>query len=196
MSNENKHCPGCDRKGTLVFRSASGAYAVYECSGCRKTYGSPDVEFGHPVNHGHKPESLEHRMWRKEKGLVKVPTCYISGPMRGLSDDNFPAFDAARDTMRAAGWEVISPADLDREYGLPADPDSAQGAREFVARDIDSLLSLRAEDGDAIVLLKGWSGSVGATAEAYTARWLKLRILFMEGDGTWYDFTLPRPIHD
>lgn len=125
-----------------------------------------------------------------------MPKCYISGPMRNLPDLNFPAFDKARDALKGDGWEVISPADMDREHGLPVDPNSASGAREFAARDLDALLAMRAEDGDAIALLTGWSKSVGATAEAYTARWLGLRILFIEDDGTWYDFTLPNPIHD
>ncbi|MHB1850453.1 MAG: DUF4406 domain-containing protein, partial [Acidimicrobiales bacterium] len=43
---------------------------------------------------------------------------YIAGPMRGVKDWNFPAFDAARDLLVAAGWEVVSPADLDRAGGF------------------------------------------------------------------------------
>lgn len=115
-----------------------------------------------------------------------MPKCYISGPMRGIPDYNFPLFDAAKAHMQEIGWEVISPADMDRELGMPqCDLDSPQAAREFAARDLDALLSLRAEEGDAIVMLAGWEKSRGAKAEFFVAHWLGLRIVQYHGDEDW-----------
>ncbi|MFA6690339.1 MAG: DUF4406 domain-containing protein, partial [Sphaerochaetaceae bacterium] len=49
---------------------------------------------------------------------------YIAGKMRGITYYNFPAFDAARDRLTALGFEVLSPADMDRKAGLdPRDPE-------------------------------------------------------------------------
>lgn len=43
---------------------------------------------------------------------------YIAGPMRGYDRFNFPAFDAAKDRLIEMGWDVVSPADLDRAVGI------------------------------------------------------------------------------
>lgn len=107
---------------------------------------------------------------------------YIAGPMRGYPKFNFPAFDAARDLALNMGYDPISPADLDRENGIHEDTvippeQEAERTREFVRRDIDALLSLRAENGDAIALLPGWARSTGALAEFWVARWLGLKVL-------------------
>jgi hypothetical protein len=42
---------------------------------------------------------------------------YVSGPMTGIEDFNYPAFNYpafhdARDALKAAGHEVVSPADI------------------------------------------------------------------------------------
>lgn len=112
---------------------------------------------------------------------------YIAGPMRGIKDFNFPAFDRARDLANVNGLVAISPADIDRENGIHETtelPQSLEEAahvnREFVERDVKALLSLRAELGDAIALLPGWEKSTGAVAEFFIARWLGLNVLDAE----------------
>lgn len=113
---------------------------------------------------------------------------YIAGPMRGLPYYNFPAFDAARDILRAGGWEVVSPADLDRRIhgfdpnGLPASYDWFSVPSELtlltvVRTDLDALLSC-----DAVFALQGWEDSTGATAELAVARWLGLEVI-LESSG-------------
>lgn len=110
---------------------------------------------------------------------------YIAGPMRGYPQFNFPAFDEAAARGRRLGFKIINPADLDRENGIDESEtaniersvaESIGLLRAFVKRDVDALLSLRAEDGDFIALLPGWNKSTGATAELYVARWLKLAV--------------------
>jgi len=111
---------------------------------------------------------------------------YIAGPMRGKPLYNFSAFDEAKKQAIALGYDVISPADLDRAAGI--DPikypemvetyeSNFASIRTIVQRDLSVLLSFKAEDGDAIALLPGWRHSIGASAEYAVAKWLGLKIL-------------------
>ena len=105
------------------------------------------------------------------------PTYYISGPMRGHKDFNFPAFDAARDRLEAQGINVISPADMDREF----DNGEQRCTIEYVVRDVNALVKLAADNPtgkNAIYMLNGWHNSKGARAEIAVAEWLELKIVF------------------
>ena len=108
------------------------------------------------------------------------PTFYIAGPMRGVKDYNFPAFDAARDFGKARGYEIVSPADIDRRFGIHENTpgvDTLQMSRLFAERDTNVLIrQLAAENGDGIALLPGWEASTGAVAEFFIARWVGLRV--------------------
>lgn len=98
----------------------------------------------------------------------KEDTVYLAGPMRGVADFNFPVFDKTRDCLTEMGWNVISPADMDR-----ADPDDVEDQAKFAARDTKAII----EKCGAIALLPGWERSEGATAEFFLARWLGLKII-------------------
>lgn len=113
---------------------------------------------------------------------------YIAGPMRGKRWFNFPDFDWAKECLMRAGWEVISPADLDREIGfdvksLPPDTDWNDitkigfDLRAAIQRDVAAICQC-----DAIFMLHGWSGSRGAKAEKAVAEWLGLMV-FYQVDG-------------
>ena len=41
---------------------------------------------------------------------------YISGPMSGLPELNFPAFHAAAASLRAKGLDVVNPAEINAEH--------------------------------------------------------------------------------
>jgi len=113
------------------------------------------------------------------------PTVYIAGPMRGYKQLNFPMFDAAKNYLLKRGFNVISPADLDREHGIDPinDPDSVERANQddpnltqtCVQRDSEKIIGLDKDSGDGLVLLPGWEKSVGARAEVALALWLELK---------------------
>jgi len=109
---------------------------------------------------------------------------YIAGPMRGKKWFNFPDFDWAKECLMRAGWEVISPADLDREIGfdvksLPPDTDWSDVSklgfdlRAAIQRDVAAICQC-----DAIFMLHGWSESRGAKAEKAVAEWLGLMVFY------------------
>lgn len=93
---------------------------------------------------------------------------YTVGPMTGYQEFNFPAFDQAAAKYRALGYEVINPAEHDREQGLDVtgmtgDPRELEGRfdlKEALLWDLH-----QAADADGIILLPGWSRSSGARAE-------------------------------
>lgn len=103
---------------------------------------------------------------------------YLAGPMTWLPWFNFHTFDSARDWLALMGFEVVSPADLDRGVGI--DPTLSEDPwavlegfdlREAARRDLEALMGC-----SGIVLLPGWWNSKGATAELATALWLGLRV--------------------
>lgn len=115
---------------------------------------------------------------------VVPPTAYISGPMRGRPQGNFPAFDQAEVLGRLNGYRIISPATMDREAGVeptealvPTTPGDFACLRDIGRRDTEALLSLRAERGDAIAMLDDWQQSQGARMEFFLAKFLGLKVL-------------------
>ena len=101
---------------------------------------------------------------------MKRKKIYIAGPMRGIPEMNFPAFDDARDDLGSTTWEVISPADLDRSSGMDCIKEedlTPAVVQEIMHRDCSAII----DDADALALLPGWDTSVGAAAELALARW-------------------------
>jgi hypothetical protein len=102
---------------------------------------------------------------------------YIAGPMTGIPQFNFPAFEAAAAQLRAAGHEVHSPAEMDNpetRRAAMASPDGAPGSGsangetwgDFLARDV----KLLADDGlEAVCVLPGWEHSRGSRLETFVA---------------------------
>jgi hypothetical protein len=105
-----------------------------------------------------------------------MPSIYIAGPMTGYPEFNFPAFDAARDYLER-DWNVISPADMDRELGFdPAwDDVTAEFLRDAMRRDIDAVMHV-----DALYALAGWEQSKGASAEVALAEWRGIPVYYEE----------------
>jgi hypothetical protein len=82
---------------------------------------------------------------------------YLSGPMTGYKDFNYPEFDRVAALIEASGAfsEVVNPAQMgegDKPWSY------------YLSRDLKMLLDAQV---DAIVLLPGWEKSKGVAAELY-----------------------------
>ena len=83
---------------------------------------------------------------------MKATRVYISGPMSGMPEHNFPAFHAEAARLRALGYAVVNPAELNPEPG--------KSWEECMKVDLRELL-----DCDLVALLPDWNKSKGARAE-------------------------------
>lgn len=92
---------------------------------------------------------------------------YIAGPMTGLPDFNYPAFHAAAADLRAAGKDVVNPAEL---HG-PEDSGGDQSWEWYLRAALVAMLGC-----DEIVLLPGWETSRGARLERYVAEALGMPV--------------------
>ena len=102
---------------------------------------------------------------------------YIAGPMTGIANWNFPAFDAAAQFLRGCGYTVINPADLDRENGFSEFTSyaSAEFLRAAMSRDLAAICEC-----EGVAVLDGWKASLGACIEVALAARLGLRIIDAE----------------
>lgn len=98
---------------------------------------------------------------------------YLAGPMRGIPLWNFPAFDDYATWLRGAGWDIVSPADLDRDAGFTEFTETLPDGfiHEALRRDVEALLTV-----EAIVLMPGWQDSTGAKFELSVAENLGLDV--------------------
>lgn len=118
--------------------------------------------------------------------FLKPKTIYIIGPMLGIPQFNFPAFDKAKKEWESEGWRVVSPADLDRNVGFDgclyhSNTDWSRPPEDFdmeacIRRDVEAILDLR-KGVDAVFVLPGKRGA-GSEAELRLALWRKLDIYF------------------
>jgi len=90
---------------------------------------------------------------------------YLSGPMTGLPDFNRPAFHAAAAALRAQGYVVINPAEVD----LGPDATWADYMRVHLAE-----IARRVTQ---VFVLPGWESSRGAQLEVHVARSLGLPVV-------------------
>lgn len=122
-------------------------------------------------------EDLQHRV-------------YVAGPMTGIPFHNIPAFNAMTADLRAAGFDVVSPVELDGaevEALYMADPTGigplgpgTETWGDFLARDVKQLV----DDGiEAIVVLDGWERSKGARLETFVGSLVGLPVY------TWGEWT-------
>lgn len=86
---------------------------------------------------------------------------YLSGPMTGLPDWNYPAFNEAAEKLRAQGHRVYNPAQFEHDGAMEDFPLRSAFAEysRFICMEADT-----------IVLLPGWEKSPGANVELSLAR--------------------------
>jgi hypothetical protein len=111
---------------------------------------------------------------------MKLPlskVVYIAGPMTGLPQFNVPLFDRQAARLRAIGYTVVSPAELDsqpvRDYALKSidgkldQHNKIEGETwgDMLARDVKVI----SDQVDAICVLPNWYKSRGARLETFVA---------------------------
>lgn len=99
---------------------------------------------------------------------------YLSGKMSGLPDLGFPLFHRAAASLRASGYTVINPAELDAQ-----DAGKEMTWADYLRRDIAQLVTC-----DAIALLPNWTDSRGAKLEKHIAQELGMRVIFVHQEQT------------
>lgn len=185
--DDDEICPQCGGHAVPIRDPKTGIERCPKCGWCVYDCVSEHPEYPTITEVAHQSEAAANAL-----GFItqlESPTFYVAGPMRGRKDLNFATFDKARDRGKALGYNIISPADLDREHGIdPAiDPTVAEHETEdmthkellaIIRRDLDVILSLKPERGDGIAVLNGWRDSTGATAEVALARWLGLKVVW------------------
>lgn len=117
---------------------------------------------------------------------------YLAGPMSGIKEFNFPAFNAVSAKLRAEGHSVFNPAerDIERHNGVDISQGNETGSQEFAAEKYGfSLRDALADDtwyickeADAIAMLPGWENSKGARAEWTLSVALGLTIIYLDHD--------------
>lgn len=89
---------------------------------------------------------------------------YLSGPMTGYPDNNFPAFHRWAKELRANGFDVVSPAEIQEA-----------GSWELCLRaDLRELTTC-----DGIALMPGWEASKGAHLELHVAHRLGMSVVHL-----------------
>ena len=107
--------------------------------------------------------------------MAKRNRIYIAGPMTGMPEHNFPAFHAAAERLRDAGWDVVNPAEnFGGQTDLPRET--------YLRTDVALMLGC-----EAIAMLPGWEDSRGAALEYLLAQELGMELLDAE--------TLEFPLH-
>lgn len=80
---------------------------------------------------------------------------YVSGPMSGFPESNYPAFNEAAGLLRGLGYTVLNPAEIN--------PDGLQYA-DLLALDVLDVVRC-----EGVAVLEGWWNSVGARLEVNLA---------------------------
>ena len=117
---------------------------------------------------------------------VQPPSVYISGPISGVADHNFPAFNGAATVWRECGYDVVNPAEFGADLG-----EGPEDWHKYMRRDVPLLLKC-----DEIYMLNGWRGSKGASLEKYVAEAVGMKVSYQgrailglidhtEGADTW-----------
>jgi hypothetical protein len=89
---------------------------------------------------------------------------YLSGPMTGIADNNFPAFHQWAAKLRAEGFDVVSPAEIQEAGDWEA----------CLRADLRELCTC-----EGLALMPGWETSRGAHLELHVAHRLGLRVLHL-----------------
>lgn len=97
---------------------------------------------------------------------MKFKYIYIAGPMTGMPKHNFPAFFKAAKSMRAKGYKIVNPAELEMVKPI------CKTWEQCLRRDLIHILKRCY----AIATLPGWKTSRGAQLETSVAKQLDMPV--------------------
>lgn len=116
-------------------------------------------------NHTQLTADAQHAVETFGQAVGHPVRVYLSGPMSGLPDSNFPAFRWWAAKLRADGFEVVSPAEIQEA-----------GTWELCLRaDLRELCTC-----EAIAMMPGWENSRGAHLELHVAHRLGMKVMHLE----------------
>lgn len=84
---------------------------------------------------------------------------YISGPMTGYTEYNYPYFNMIASRLREQGFNILSPSEVDDGEQVKA----SAGNQHYSYYLKKAMLMMC--NADAIIMLEGWTRSKGARAE-------------------------------
>lgn len=98
---------------------------------------------------------------------------YISGPMTGIDQFNFPEFERVTQLLRSQGKKVVSPHEvIHDDHGVPG----SLHRKDYLRGDLLAMLN----ECNAIVVLKGWDKSWGAKLEIHVAEMLEFEAFILD----------------
>ena len=97
--------------------------------------------------------------------MADRPRIYVSGPMSGLPDFNYPAFKEAAAALCRAGWDSVSPTETGQQEGWTWE----DYMRAAIALQVTC---------DFVYMLPGWEQSRGATIEHALAHVFGQRVMY------------------
>lgn len=98
-----------------------------------------------------------------------VVTVYLSGPMTGLPEYNYPEFFRCEKILMDLGFRVVNPARTGVREGWTW--------RDYLIKDLIDLLTSNV---DIVATLDGWENSRGASLEVEVAKRLEIPVLPFE----------------
>lgn len=147
----------------------------------------------HTINHPFKTHAWLSRIARICANAAQPddPFFYLGGPMTGIPQFNFPEFRRVATKLRAEGYNIVSPAELDDPESARAAMESNDGApgsgsangeewEDFLARDV-VICALPTCIG--AIMLPGWEKSNGARLETFVIDRLKKPVLTYRESG-------------
>ncbi len=131
-------------------------------------------------------------------GYKNQPYWYLAGPMSGLPGYNFAAFHKAAGALRAQGYNIINPAELNHEIMRAVSRHMTKAGKELnsvltkhgikvpswddcLKRDLDIVSD---HNCIGIICIDGWELSRGAQFETYVANKWGKPIMVYRGNNT------------
>lgn len=110
-------------------------------------------------------------------------TIYIAGPMTGIPEYNFSAFDEAEKDLIESGWVTNSPAQWCRQQGFNEKGlTGLEAPDELINFNLRKAMAAHASYicnvANAMFMLRGWERSNGARAEHALAVCLGLEVMY------------------